>query len=52
MSGCCEVVKCLIDFHAEINLCNKARESPLFAASMYKQCYVVEYLLEHGADVN
>jgi ankyrin repeat protein len=34
------------------DLCNKVGESPLLAASMYKHCYVVEYLLEHGADVN
>jgi ankyrin repeat protein len=50
MSGHCDVVKCLLSSHAEINLCDEDRQSPLFVASKYGHCDVVECLHSSGAD--
>jgi ankyrin repeat protein len=48
----CDVVKCLLNSGADINLCNESEQSPLFAASMYGHCDVVKCLLNSGAGIN
>jgi ankyrin repeat protein len=34
MAGHCDVIKCLLSSGADINLCDKQGQSPLFLASM------------------
>ena len=52
MIGHCDVVKCLLSSGADINLCDKDGESPLFAASGLEECDVVKCLLSSGANIN
>jgi ankyrin repeat protein len=42
----------LLTSGAEINLCDKQGQSPLFGASLYGRCDVVKCLLSSGADIN
>jgi ankyrin repeat protein len=48
----CHTVKCLLSSGADINLCDKQGQSPLFLASMAGHCDVVKCLLSSGADIN
>jgi ankyrin repeat protein len=48
--GLCDVVKCLLSFGADINLCDECGQSPLFVASIYGRYDVIKYLLSSGAD--
>ena len=50
--GHCDVVKCLLSFGAEINLCGHDGQRPLFIASMGGYSDVVECLPEAGAEIN
>jgi ankyrin repeat protein len=52
MIGHCDVVKCLLSSGAEINLCEKRGQSPLFIASMIGHCDVVKFLLSSSANIN
>ena len=50
-SGHLAVVKALIDGHADVNLSNSDRKSPIYLACEFHQLAVVNYLIECGASV-
>jgi hypothetical protein len=52
MHGQCDVVKCLLSSGADINLCDKQGQSPLFVASMEEHCDVVKCLFSSGASLS
>jgi ankyrin repeat protein len=47
-----DVVKCLLSSGADVYLCDRNKQSPLFVASMSGHCDVVKCLRSSGADVN
>jgi ankyrin repeat protein len=52
MFGHFDVVKCLLTYGADINLCDYRGQSPLFVASHHEHYDVVKFLLSSGADIN
>jgi ankyrin repeat protein len=52
MYGHCDVVKCLLNSGAGINLCDNQGISPLWVASRFAMYDIVKCLLSSGADVN
>jgi ankyrin repeat protein len=50
--GHMDIVKYLLSFGADVNLCDSDGHSPLFIASKEGHCDIVKYLVAHNADVN
>jgi ankyrin repeat protein len=51
-SGNCDVIQCLLNFGADINLRDDDKQSPLLIASRYGFCDVVRCLLSYHPDIN
>ncbi|KAH9044113.1 ankyrin repeat-containing domain protein, partial [Lactarius deliciosus] len=52
MRGHCDVVKCLLDHGADVNLPDDHHSTPLTLATHRGHIDVVRVLLEHNADVH
>ena len=47
-----ELVRLLLDIGADINLANRAGETPLYVASLFGYVNIVRILTERGANIN
>lgn len=52
VSGNLELVKCLIRLGSEINALSDTGSTPVRSACFMTHLIIVEYLVEHGADIN